>query len=61
MFGKLVGWLLEFYGISNIVGYSTPNSFLYKQSVIFQTIQYKYRFCLHTVKYQNSSILNNSV
>ena len=25
------------------------------------SVKYKYRFCLHTIKYQNSSILNNSV
>ena len=25
------------------------------------SVLYKYRFCLHTVKCQNSSILNNSV
>ena len=25
------------------------------------SVLYKYRFCLHTVKFQNSSILNNSV
>ena len=85
--GWLVGWL-GFYGISNFVGYSMPNPFLYK-SVLFQKNHFSistqfncqnifissysvysktsnsvysvYRFCLYTVKFQNSSILNNSV
>ena len=30
-------------------------------SNLANSVQYKYRFCLHTVKCQNSSILNNSV
>ena len=29
-----------FYGVSTFVGYLTPNPFLYKQSVLFQTIQF---------------------
>ena len=32
--------LLVFYGVSTFVGYSMPNSFLYKLSVLFQTIQF---------------------
>ena len=87
-----VGWLVRFYGILTILGYLTPNPFLCKLSVLFQTIQFsisiqfncqkhfyfeqfvysnssnsansvlnKHRFCLHTVKCQNSSMLNNSV
>ena len=36
----LVGWLFEFYGISTFLGYLTPNLFLYKWSVLFQTIQF---------------------
>ena len=31
------------------------------QSSSSNSVQYKYRFCLHTVKCKNSSILNNSV
>ena len=33
-------WFVGFYGISTFVGYLTPNPFLYKQSVLFQTIQF---------------------
>ena len=36
----LVGWMFGFYGISTFVGYLTPNPFLYKKSVLFQTIQF---------------------
>ena len=36
----LVGLLFGFYGISNFVGYLTPNPFLYKESVLFQTIRF---------------------
>ena len=36
----MVGWVVRFYGISTIIGYLTPNPFLYKQSVLFQTIQF---------------------
>ena len=32
--------LVGFYGISTFVGYLTPNPFLYKYSVVFQTIQF---------------------
>ena len=38
MVGWLVGWV--FYGVSTFVGYLMPNSFLYKESVLFQTIQF---------------------
>ena len=34
------GWLGGFYGISTFVGYLTPNPFLYKYLVLFQTIQF---------------------
>ena len=37
---SLVGCLVRFYGISTFVGYLMPNPFLYKQSVLFQTIQF---------------------
>ena len=40
----LVGWLVGlvgFYDISTLVGYLTPNSFLCKKSVLFQTIQFR--------------------
>ena len=38
----LVGlvWFVGFYGISNFVGYLTPNPFLCKSSVLFKTIQF---------------------
>ena len=54
----------KFSGISTIVGYLMPNSFLYMETILFQTIQLSRRtvfFYLHTVKCQNSSISNNSV
>ena len=35
----LFGWL-GFYGISTFVHYLMPNTFVYKQSVLFQTIQF---------------------
>ena len=35
-----VGWLFVFYGISTVVGYLIPNPILYKQLVLFQTIQF---------------------
>ena len=38
-YGWLV-WLFGFYGISTFVGYLTPNPFLYKLSVLFQTNQF---------------------
>ena len=40
LFGLVVGWLIGFYGISTFVGYLMPNPFLYKYSVLFQTIQF---------------------
>ena len=33
-------WLIGFYGISTFVGYLMSNPFLYKGSVLFQTIQF---------------------
>ena len=43
-------WLVGVYGISNFVGYLTPNPFLCKSSVLFQTI----RFSMSTQSnYQN--------
>ena len=36
----LVGWLFRFYGILTFVGHLMPNPFLYKQSVLFQKIQF---------------------
>ena len=36
-------------------------SFCLNSSNLKNSVQYKYRFCLHTVKCQNSSILYNSV
>ncbi len=37
---QMVGWFGGFYGISAFVGYFMPNTFLQKQSVLFQTIQF---------------------
>ena len=34
------GWLVGFYDISTFVGYLTPNPFLCKMYVLFQTIQF---------------------
>ena len=34
----VVGWLVGFYGISTYVGYLMPDPFLFKLSVLFQTI-----------------------
>ena len=33
-------WLIGFYGISTLVGFLTRNPFLYKKSVLFQTIHF---------------------
>ena len=33
-------WFGGFYGISTFVGYLTPNPFLYKLSILFQTVQF---------------------
>ena len=47
-----------FYGISTIVGYLMPNQFLYKWTVLLQTIQ----FSISTqFKRENISISNYSV
>ena len=40
MFLKKDNWFVWFYGISTFVGYLTPNPFLCKLSVLFQTIQF---------------------
>ena len=34
------GWLVGFYGISIFVAYLTPNPFLCKETVLFETIQF---------------------
>ena len=38
--GWLVDWLFVFYIISTFVVYLMPNPFLYKYSILFQTIQF---------------------
>ena len=38
--GWLVGWLVGSYSISTFVGYLMPNPFLYKEAVLFPTIQF---------------------
>ena len=35
-----MGWLVEFYGISTLVGYLTPNQFFCKSDIL-QTIPFK--------------------
>ena len=35
-----IHWLVGFYNNSTFIGYSTPNPFLCKYSVLFQTIQF---------------------
>ena len=37
---KLDDWLVGFYGILTFVGYLMPNPFLWKYSVLFQTVQF---------------------
>ena len=50
--------LVVFYDISTFVGYLMPNPFLYKQTVLFQTIQ----FSISTpINCQNISFSNYSV
>ena len=48
---RLVGWLVEFYGISTFVGYLTPNQFLCKLSVLFKTIQFSMSTQFNCQKY----------
>ena len=33
-------WFVGFYGISNFIGYLTPNPFLWQSSVLLKTIQF---------------------
>ena len=54
---KVGGCLFRFYSILTFVGYWMPNPFLYKLSVLIQTIQ----FSVSTVSMSKSSISNNSV
>ena len=44
-------WFVGFYGISTFVGYLTPNLFLCKQSVLFQTIQFSISTQFNCQKY----------
>ena len=54
---KMFGWLLGFYGISNVESYLMPNPFLYKLTVLFQTIQ----FSISTQFVKNISISSYSL
>ena len=57
------GWL-GFYGISSFVGYLTPNPFLCKWSVLFQTIQFSISMqfkCKYSLIVKNLSISSYSV
>ena len=40
-FNCLFVFLFGFYGVSTFVGYLMPNPFLYKLTVLFQTIQFR--------------------
>ena len=53
-----VCWLFGFHDMSTFVSYLMPNSFLCKQSVLFQTIQFSMSTLLN---YQNISISSYSV
>ena len=46
-----IEWLVGFYGISTFVGYLTPNPFLCKLSVPFQTIQFSMSTQFNCQKY----------
>ena len=64
MVGWLVGWLVGFYGKSTFVGYLTPNPFLCKLSVLFQTIQFSISTqfkCKYSLIVKNISISSYSV
>ena len=50
--------LFKFSSISTFVGYLMPNRFLYKLSILFQTIRFSIS---KQFKYQNSSISSNLV
>ena len=54
----LVVYLFEFYGISTIVGYLTPNPFLHKQTVLFQTIQFSISKHFNYQKYFYSKLFS---
>ena len=57
-------WLVGFYGISTFKGYLTPNPFLCKQAVLFQTIHFSIgtQFkCKHSLIVKNISISSYSV
>ena len=53
----LLAGLFWFYGMSTIIGYLTPNPFLFKQIVQVQTIQ----FSMNTQFVKNISISSYSV
>ena len=56
---RLVGWLFGFYNTSTFVGYLTLNQFLYKRSVLFQTIQFSMSTqfnCKKKVSFSNYSV-----
>ena len=56
-----IGWLVEFYGISTIVGYLMPNPLLYKWSVLFQTIQFSQTVLIQTIQFNISIVLVHTV
>ena len=49
--------LVWFYGISTIVGYLMPNPFLYKQTVLFQTIQFSIQSNVKTVNFKQFNLV----
>ena len=57
-----IGWLVGVYGISTFVGYLTPNQFLYKLSVLFQTFQFSMstQFNCQNISISSYSVYLNS-
>ena len=59
---SLISWLVRFYGISTFIVYLTPNPFLCKLSVLFQTIQFSMstQFNCQNISISNYSVYSNS-
>ena len=53
--------LVGFYGVATIVGYLMPSAFLYIKQSYFKQLCLSTLSYLHTVKFKNSCISNNSV
>ena len=48
---QIFACLFGFYGISTFVGYLMPNPFLYKESVLFQTIQFSQTVLIQIIRF----------